>query len=449
MDFLDQIALPQSAEHIQLLHYLLILVLFLFISFIGLVFGGTILSLRYKRKSEKSGDEKYFHFAKDIMEIVTISKSVGFILGIAPVITVILIYSQLFSGAEISNLGFLGLSLICIVISLFFIYSFRYSLSFNRIFGSIKSFEIKDEDISGEINKFSSESKNISNTAGRYGLLFLFLGLWFFFTAITISIYYKDWNVDSFLGSLFNLSVLLKFIFYILFSLTLTGGIILFRFFNLEKSNTEQDDEYKKFVKSHAQKVTFVSGVFIPVFMLLNLMEVPSTVLSGTVFTYLVISIILLFLGFNFLYMLTKSYSTVFTSLLFLVLIFSLGAYIVSDQSIMKNSTSLRTEILSANFDKYLADLKGEGTTEKVDGAEIYKVRCESCHRWNTKLVGPPHDEVIPKYVGKEAQLVAFIRNPVKVNPDYPPMPNPGLKPNEAKAVADYLLERLAEEKKK
>ena len=448
MDFLDNIALPQSAEHIQLLHYLLILVLFLFISFIGLVFGGTILSVRYKRKSEKSGDEKYFHFAKDIMEIVTISKSIGFILGIAPLITIILIYSQLLHGSQISNLGFLGLSLICVIVSLFFIYSFRYSLSFNRIFGSIKSIDIKDESVSGDINKFSSESSNISNTAGRYGLLFLFLGLWFFFTAITISIYYQDWKVDTFLGSLFDLSVLLKFFFYILFSLTLTGGVILFRFFNLEKSKKEEDDEYSKFVKSHALKVTFVSGVLIPVFMLLNLIKVPSIILSGTVFTYLIISIILLFLGFHFLYMLSKSYSTVFTSLLFLVLIFSLGAYIVSEQSIMKNSTSVRSAILSANFDKYLADLKGEGTTEKVDGAEIYKVRCESCHRWDTKLVGPPHDKVIPKYVGKEAKLIAFIRNPVKVNPDYPPMPNPGLKPNEAKAVAEYLLNRLASEKK-
>ncbi len=389
MDFLDQITLPQSAEHIQLLHYLLIVVLFLFISFIGLVFGGTVLSLWYKSKAEKTGDEKYFHFAKDIMEIVTISKSVGIILGIAPLFTIILIYSQLLHGSQVSNLGFLGLSLICVVVSLVLIYSYRYSLSFNRIFGSIKSFAIKDEDISGEINKFSTESNHISNTAGRYGLLFLFLGLWFFFTAITISIYYKNWTVDSFLGSIFDLNVILKFIFYVLFSLTLTGGIILFRFFNLEKNKSTEDDEYNSFVKFHSQKVTFISGVLIPVFMLLNLLDVPTSVLSGTVFTYLIISILLLFLGYHFLYMLSKSYSSVFTSLLFLVLIFSLGAYIVSEQSIMKNSTSVQSAVLSASFDKYLADLKGESTTAKVDGAEIYKVRCESCHRWDKKLNWP------------------------------------------------------------
>jgi len=45
--------------------------------------------------------------------------------------------------------------------------------------------------------------------------------------------------------------------------------------------------------------------------------------------------------------------------------------------------------------------------------------------------------------------LEAFIRNPVKVNPDYPQMPNPGLKPNEARALAKYLLETYQEEKSK
>jgi cytochrome c len=448
MDFLDNIVLPQSAEHIQLLHYLLILTLFLFIPFIGILLGGTFLSLRYKKKALKFNDEKYFHYAKDIMEIVTISKGVGFILGILPLVSATLIYSQLLHGSQVTNLGFLGLSLLCIVASLFLIYSYRYSLSFNRIFGSIKNFDISDKSISGEIKKFSDESNQISNTSGRYGLLFLVLGLWFFITALTIPIYYDSWNLTGFFESVFNPSVILRLLFYVLFAFTLTGGLILFRFFNIENKNNSFDDEYSVFVKTHAQKAAFVPGVLLPLFMLLNLLEIPSNVMSGSVFTYLVISLILLFLGYHFLYMLNKNFSKVFASLLFLVLVFSLGSYIVSEQVVMKNSTKIQSAILSASFDKYLADLKGENKTAEVSGAEIYKVRCESCHRWDQKLIGPPHKDVIPKYVGKEAQLVAFIRNPVKINPNYPPMPNPGLKPNEAKAVAEYLLERLASEKK-
>jgi cytochrome c len=114
----------------------------------------------------------------------------------------------------------------------------------------------------------------------------------------------------------------------------------------------------------------------------------------------------------------------------------------------MTTATKFQTAALGAEFDKYFAELKGEGKTVEINAAEIYQVKCASCHKWDQKLVGPPHLEVLPKYVGKEAQLEAFIRNPVKVDPAYPPMPNPGLKPNEAKAMAKYLLETYKEKSK-
>jgi cytochrome c1 len=55
-------------------------------------------------------------------------------------------------------------------------------------------------------------------------------------------------------------------------------------------------------------------------------------------------------------------------------------------------------------------------------------------------LVGPPYNEVLPKYVNNKDALVQFILNPQKINPAYPAMPNQGLKPNEARAVAEYIL---------
>ena len=51
------------------------------------------------------------------------------------------------------------------------------------------------------------------------------------------------------------------------------------------------------------------------------------------------------------------------------------------------------------------------------------------------------YNESLKKYEGKLKDLVAFILNPKKINPDYIPMPNPGLKPSEAKAVAKYILD--------
>lgn len=110
---------------------------------------------------------------------------------------------------------------------------------------------------------------------------------------------------------------------------------------------------------------------------------------------------------------------------------------------LIAGSNKVQYTMLAAKYDDYLAELKGSDKVVTINGEELYSVRCASCHTFDKKLVGPPHDEVIPKYFGKENQLIAFIRNPVKVNPDYPPMPNPGLKPDEAKAVADYLLSKV------
>src|SRR3989304_10517910 len=134
MEFLNNFVLPQSAEHIELLHYMLLIVLFLFIPFISIVFGGVFLSILYKKKAEKKNDSNYLRLAKDIAEITTINKSVGFILGIIPIITCILIYSQLLHNSQITNLNYLGLALILISTALVLIYSYRYSLTFNSIF---------------------------------------------------------------------------------------------------------------------------------------------------------------------------------------------------------------------------------------------------------------------------------------------------------------------------
>jgi cytochrome c len=441
MEFLNNFVLPQSAEHIELLHYMLLIVLFLFIPFISIVFGGIFLSVVYKYKANKHNNNFYLRLSKDVAEITTINKSAGFIFGIIPLITAILIYSQLLYNSEITNLNYLGLALVFIIISLVFIYSYRYSLSFNRIFGSLSDKNISDPLIIEEVNKLIDESNRISQKAGNFGLLFLFMGIWFFITALTIPSIYSSWDVDSFIGGIFSWQVLSRFIYYIFFSLTLAGGMVLFIYLEDEKKKHIKDEEYSQFLKQRVLRVTFFSATLIPLFALFSLFGLPQNALTGTVFTYAIISLALLFLGYHFLYLLTKEIKGTTAALLFFTLVFSIAAFIISDQKAMATSTQVHSAMLSAEFDKYLAELKGEGKAISINAEEIYEVKCASCHKWDQKLVGPAHMDVLPKYDGKEAQLVAFIRNPGKIDPAYPPMPNPGLRPNEAEAVAKYLLE--------
>ena len=447
MEFLNNFVLHQSAEHIELLHYMLLIVLFLFIPFISIVFGGILLSIIYKNKSSKGNEKFYLRLAKEISEITTINKSVGFILGIAPLITAILIYAQLLHNSQITNLNYLLFALVFITISLVFIYSYRYSLSFNSIFKSLSKNELPDAYVVEDLEKLGDESQRISQKAGTFGLLFLFIGFWFFVTAITIPSVYTAWSIDNFIGGLFSWKVLSRFILYLLFALALTGGMILFTFLEDEKKKRVKDEDYSAFAKQKIIRVTFYSAVFIPVFLLISLFGLPDSSLTGPVFTYAIISLVLLFFGYHFLYLLTKEIKGTTAALLFFTLIFSVAAFIIGDQKAMATSTKFHSASLSAEYDKYFAELKGEGKTVAINAAEIYQVKCASCHKWDQKLVGPAHKDVIPKYVGKEAQLVAFIRNPIKVDPAYPPMPNPGLKPNEADAIAKYLLETYEEKK--
>lgn len=448
MEFLNNFVLPQSAEHIELLHYMLILIQFLFIPFISIVLGGIFLSVYFKRKAQKKNNEYYLKLAKDIAEITTINKSTGLVLGVLPVITSILIYSQLLHNSQTTNLNYLGLALIMISTGLVLVYSYRYSLTFNSIFSSLEKIKLSEQSILNDVKRLQEESKKISQKAGTFGFLFIFFGYWFFVAALTIPIFISERNIGSLIAGLFAREVLSRFIYYILFSFALTGGMILFIFLEEEKNKRYTDQNYSAFVKKVIIRATFIPIIFIPVFALFNLFGLPQNTLTGTVFTYIIISLVLLFLGYHFLYLLTKEHKGKTAALLFFTLIFSVAANIISDQKAMATSTKVQSTILSAEFDKYLAGLKGEGKTVELNGAEIYEVKCASCHKWDQKLVGPAHKDVIPKYVGKEAQLVAFIRNPVKVDPAFPQMPNPGLKPDEAKAVADYLLKTYNEKNK-
>jgi mono/diheme cytochrome c family protein len=79
-------------------------------------------------------------------------------------------------------------------------------------------------------------------------------------------------------------------------------------------------------------------------------------------------------------------------------------------------------------------------------GKEVFERHCTPCHRFDRRLVGPPLNEVVPKYRGDIETLKNFIGNPVKKNPDYPAMPKLALTEEEIAAVAAYLLEQTAPE---
>jgi cytochrome c len=445
MEFLDKLVLPQSAEHIELLHYMLSLILILFVPFISIVFGGLILSVLSKRIGLKSSDSNSLNYAKDVIEYVTVNNGVGVILGIIPLLTAILIFAQLFHTAQVATVSYLAMSFLFVTVGLIMTYVYRHSFAINQLFSSIDKKSISNQSVETEFEKFTSSTNTLAVKNGRWALFFLFLGIWLFVGSVTTATNFNVLDFSGILSLLFSFKVLVNLLIFICFAFVLTGSAVLFGFLYW-KEDRKLTEEYKDFIKSISAKTALYFAIPLPFFIALNLFLLPASFLSGTVFFYGIGALLLIFLGWHFIYMILQYSKYNYSAYLFFTIIFAVFALIIKDQVAMTNASATHSVVLSKQFDEMLSELRGVGSIEEISGKELYDVRCASCHKFDEKLVGPAHNDVLPKYVGKETQLVAFIRNPVKIDPAYPPMPNPGLKPQEAEAVAKYLLETYKEE---
>jgi cytochrome c len=124
---------------------------------------------------------------------------------------------------------------------------------------------------------------------------------------------------------------------------------------------------------------------------------------------------------------------------------------IVNDQRALVNATKEHVAALASEAAEMHAEVTLERESERAvaivadpaRGKEVFKTVCMTCHRMNERLVGPPLQTVLPKYAGDAERLVSFLQKPSRVNPDYPPMPAPGLSPGDTKSVAAYLLGQM------
>ncbi len=441
MEFLEKFVIPQSSEHIQLLHYLATLIFILFIPFISMVFGGLSLSLYYRNKGVKESNSDYIKFSKEIIEVVTVSKGVGIILGIVPVLAIVLIYAQLLHLGSTLAVGYLSISFLVITLSLILVYTYRYSTKFSILFSSIDEIKTNDSTLSNEIIELRDASTNLSSRSGYYGLIFLFVAVWIFIAGISIATLPKEWSEGNFFSILFSWTVIVRFLFFIAMAFAFTGGTILFRYFYWEGGNKNLKSDYKEFIRKTGVNLTLYSSLALPIFLAFILFALPDTSVSGAIFGYSTLALILMFISYHLLYSMLRDRNTNYSGLLYFTLVLIFISVIVKDQLAVDNATQTQAVILNNKYEEMMAQLTGAGNkANEISGEEIFNNICSSCHSFDHKVVGPPYKQTLPKYEGKEDQLVAFVLNPKQNNPGYPPMPNPGLKPNQARAIAKWLL---------
>ncbi|MGA7720708.1 MAG: c-type cytochrome [Ignavibacteriaceae bacterium] len=443
MDFLDKLVIPLSPEHITLLRYISMLILFLFIPFISIILGGTAISLFYRRKGIKEGNNLYIRFAKDLIEIVTINKSIGIALGIMPLLTSILIFVQIFHNENLIVVSYLTGACLLVAAGLILIYTFRYSTAFNDIFNSIKELKTDESNLEAELNALRSGSSKLSTKSGRLGILLLIIGLWVFVSGLTVAIYQSGWNDSNMFSVLFSWIVITRFISFLLLAGAFTGAVILFSFFYWDGGIKGLDQDYKELVRKLGLNITSFTSIIIPVFLFVNVSALPESTLTRAVFAFVTIALLLLFLGYHYLYVMYKNSNAKYSMHLFISVLFTILAVIISDQTTIGEANAKQALVLGQNFEDTMQKINEANTPPVISGKDIYNNICSACHSFDHKVVGPPYKETLPKYNGDVAKLVTFILSPTQNNPGYPPMPNPGLNQAQAQAVAAYILKEV------
>lgn len=443
MNFLDNLVIPPSAEHAALLNVLQILTLLIFLPFSGMILGGTVISLYYNRKAIKEGNSLYTRFAKDIMDKLFAKRSAGIAFIALPVATSAMIYAQFLSGAKIITVNFLVFSFLYYLAAVVFIYKYKNSfleyVPKNRIllyFRLTREMKIPE----GEENSFRP-----SLTLYAYlGVASMLVGLFLFVCGATVVSDPSRWNVTGILSSVFSLPVWLNFIYLILASLAVTGGAILYLFFDWQGGIKGMDEEYSKLVKSAVVPVSMISSVLQPLFLFGGVILMPSSAMSSSVYVYIVFAFISILIVTNLLYGILKNSEMRFAGAVFFIMFLTFTFTIVKDQLVFGNSVKEHMFTVykkAGELEKQKEALVISNTG--VNAEQIFNQKCIACHKFDTKLVGPPYRESIPKYNGDVKKLAEYIYNPTKINPEYPAMPNQGLKKKEAEAMAQWLIEQV------
>jgi len=440
MEFLDKAILPQSAHHMVLIKYLIVVAFVLLIPYLSLLLGNLAYSLYFRKRAIRENNENFYKLSEDIIEMITFNKSVAFALGIVPMLSAMFGFAQLLSQTGASVDGYLFISLLFLINALLLIYSYK-----NGFLFKIKINDDNSNLSDTEKNRITKQERaaKIFGKSGKYGISLLLISIYIFCGAVQLSFDTERWQSVGNIGEMvFSFNALISFTQFIISAFLITSAMILYRYFRTNSEESHFNDEFKNYIRNFVLIRGLLSTILLLSFVVLSVMLRTKSSLSFGVFGYTVVALCLILIVSGLFYLMLKESNTKYNSAVIFLVILTVFVLIIRDQYSFDVSTKKQFAILAANYDAYQAKINeqlGIGGAV-ISGADIYNGRCIACHSFDKKIVGPPYNSTMPKYEGKKDLLVKFIMNPVKVNPDYPAMPNQGLKPKEAEAVAEYLL---------
>lgn len=421
MNIFDQLVIPASANHILLIKYMLIISLLLFIPYISMLLGGIIISTYFNKKGKQEGNNLYTRFAKDVIEKLTISNSAKLALGVIPALSVFFAYAQLLYTANTISLGMLALAIVLFIFSFVFIYKYKDTFFLDRILSPLAS----------------------TGSIGKYLLLaasYIFAG------AMALASSPDKWaNINNVLQIIFSWQTMFNFLALLCIAGMLSGGAIVFFFFNWDGGLKDMTDEYSELAKKFAGNLALISGILFPLMILLSYVYLPYSALSPSLFYYMILVLVISLIVGVFINSMIKSSNTGEAAAVFVLIFVLITFNILKDQLAFANAIQTNTASIIKIADQHEKESRQKVMQLTGINAEaIFTQKCSACHKFDQKLVGPSYDQTVPKYNGDAQKLADYIFNPQKIDPAFPPMPVQGLKKKEALAMAEWLINKTS-----
>lgn len=425
MNFFHIESLPHSLPTMHLLVFLLFIAKTLFIAYLGALIGGTILSHYYRTQYNKSFSSDYLNFSVDFLGKLNNNILTPFGLGIAPLFAIVFIYIQFSINPNNSIISALILTTILFPISLI-----------------INKFDFKK--LSKTSNNHELSNKPLSTFTNLTALV-LFVLVAFFFTGADVSFVNGMGNIGKVSIFTATFSFIGIFSFLSIIFLGIAFSIINFLQFDFNKYTfVNTNESIKKIFENNIDLFIFSGISFLVMIFIKNVLlnYILFTPLFAVLFILtVVLMVIAVFLLKNQLTIVNiKPVTSVY--LIILVFLLSFGG---SDSFLFLKASENNIAMSAEKYESELAEHKTHSSKNevKINAEELFFDKCVTCHSYDKKGIGPALNKVVVKYKGKKEELKNFLLSPVKVDPNYVAMPNQGLKPAEAKAIAEYLMKEL------
>ena len=422
MDFLSQHIIAPSGQHLKLLEFLAIMTYTVHLPYIAMVIGSTAVAMWLTFSDHEIPNPHFARLAEDLLRTFLGSRLNMLVLGVLPLLALPFLYGQWFDGVPYAPIGYIMMPVPGIMIGFVLLWFYRGSFA---------------------------GRKNAFNQHMGLGTLALMVLLGSYFVLLSSVVRLQDpekwFRLKNLVILLLNWNVIYKFLYFVhaAFAITVVG--MLFFLFRWSNRPTTGDPEYATFVRKFGAGLGLAFSFALPVFNMLYVFTSPDVVFSSAVYLIAVANVFVCMLIAYMMLASLRAPAPRFTTVAFIMFIVVFVLSSTFDVRAMANANREHAVLLEqeaakerlereASIDQAIAAASGANV-----GEETFTKVCMQCHRFNEKLVGPPLASVLPGY--NVGTLTAFLSNPVKKNPEYPPMPNPGLSQAQITAVANYVLE--------